>query len=94
MLALNINDINIEKEFLEYAKRDKKNIEELLIDVIKSFLATNKHKDKLIYKKRDVKHYIHKINRDIDNKNLDNIEVYTHIEDSAAYIHDLRRDKK
>jgi len=95
MLAIKIDNPDIENRFKEYAKQHKKAIEDVVSDAMKLFLDINKKDDKLVYTKRDPMQYIHKIEYEYDdNEDLSDVIPYSHIEDSAKYIHDLRREKR
>jgi len=60
---------------------------------MKLFLDMQKKDDTLVYVKKDPMKYIHKIEYEYDDDLCDDVAL-THIEDSAKYIHDLRRQKK
>ena len=94
MLAIKIDNPEIESRFKEYAKQQKRAIEDVVNEAIKLFLDT-KHKknDKIVYTKKDPMQYIHKIEYEYDDELCDDVAL-THIEDSAKYIHDLRRKKR
>ena len=95
MLAIKIDNTDIENRFKEYAKQHKKAIEDVVSDAMKLFLDINKKDDKLVYTKRDPMKYIHKIEYEYDDdEDLSDVIPYSHIEDSAKYIHDLRREKR
>ena len=93
MLAIKIDNPDIENRFKEYAKQHKKAIEDVVSDAMKLFLDINKKDDKLVYTKRDPMQYIHKIEYEYDDNLCDEVAL-SHIEDSAKYIHDLRRKKR
>ena len=44
MLAIQINNLKLENQFLEYAKQHKKNIEELVSEVIDFFVKNKNYK--------------------------------------------------
>jgi len=90
MLAIQINNPNLENQFLEYAKQHKKSIEELVSEAI-DFFVKNKN-NKIKYPKKNPMENLHKIKYKIDD-NLDDIILFEHIENSAEYIHKLRRDR-
>jgi len=91
MLAIKIDNIELEKKIFKYAKLKEKKVEEITIEAIKQFLDKQTKKDEIVYTKRDPMKYIHKIKYEDDGEDLSDIQPYSHIEDSAKYIHDLRR---
>jgi hypothetical protein len=93
MLVIKIDDPEIENRLRKYAKQQKKAIEDLVNDAMKLFLETHQKDDTLIFTKKDPMQYIHKIEYEYDDDLCDNVAL-THIEDSAKYIHDLRRQKR
>ncbi|DAB28938.1 MAG TPA: hypothetical protein CFH84_12250 [Sulfurimonas sp. UBA12504] len=93
MLAIKIDNPEIENKFKEYAKKQKKSLEDLVSDALKLFLDLHKKDDELIYAKKDPMKHLHKIKYDYDEEFCDEVAL-THIEDSAKYIHDLRRKRK
>ena len=91
MLAVKINNPEIETRFKQYAIEHKKAIEDLVNDALKMFLDMNKKSDKLVYTKKDPMKHLHAIEHDNDDEDLSDVKPYGHIEDSASYIHNLRR---
>ena len=90
MLAIKIDNPEIENRFKEYAIQHKKAVEELVSDALKMFLDMNKKDDELIYTKKDPLKHLHKIEYAYDDDLCDEVAL-THIKDSAKYTHDLRR---
>jgi len=93
MLAIKIDNPEIEKKFFEYAKLKKKKIEEVVVEAMKQFLDKQTEEDEIVYLKKDPMNHIHKINYEDDGEDLSDVKPYSHIEDSAKYIHDLRRKR-
>ena len=94
MLAIKIENKEFESKFLEFAKSQKKAVEDIALDAMKYFMNL-KDNDTLVYTKRDPMKYIHKIEYEYDdNEDLSDVKPYSHIEDSAKYVHDLRREKR
>lgn len=90
MLAITINDADVENKFFQYAKSQKKAVEEIAIEAINYFMAT--HQDKtIIYTKKDPAKYLHSIKTDVNNEDLSDVKPYLHVENSGEYIHNLRR---
>lgn len=52
MLAIKIDNPEIENRFKQYAKENKKHVEELVSEALKMFLDFNKKETKLIYTKK------------------------------------------
>ena len=91
MLTFKIENKELENKFLEVAKNQKKAVEEVVLEAMKYFINMQKE-DKLVYTKKDPLKHLHKIERDYDEEMCDDVAL-THIEDSASYIHNLRRQK-
>ncbi len=93
MLAIKIDNPEIESRFKEYAKQQKRAVEDIASEAIKFFLDMQKRDDTLKYTKKDPTKHIVKINREYDENLCDNVAL-THIQDSAKYVHELRRQKR
>ena len=92
MLAIKIDNPEIEKKFFEYAKLKKKKIEEVVVEAMKQFLDKQTEEDEIVYIKKDPMKHIRKPSYEYDEDLCDDVAL-THITDSAKYIHDLRRKK-
>jgi len=90
MLAIKINNPEIESKVKEYAKEQKRAVEDLVSDALKMFIDLKKKDNKLVYIKKDPKNHLHQINHNFDNE-LCNETALNHIENSAQFVHDLRR---
>lgn len=93
MLAIKIDNPEIENRFKQYAAQNKKAVEDLVSDALKMFLDIKKQDDMLIYTKKDPMKHLHKISYEYDESLCDEVAL-THIEDSARYVHNLRRIKR
>ena len=93
MLAIKIDDPEIENRFKQYAKKNKKAVEDLASEALKMFLDMHKKDDELVYTKKDPLKHLHKINYEDDGEDLSEVTPYGHVEDSALYIHELRRER-
>ncbi len=91
MLTVKINP-EIENSFKEYAKKHKKAIDEVVNEAIKFFLESKKEK-KLKVKKLNPKEHIVKNSYIDDGEDLSDVRLYGYVEDSAEYIHNLRRKR-
>ena len=92
MFAIKIENQEFENKFIEFAKTQKKTIEDVAIDALKYFMNINNN-DNLVYTKKDPLKHLHTINYEYDEELCDDVAL-THIEDSAKYVHDLRRRKR
>ncbi|MCK5537913.1 MAG: hypothetical protein KAI79_13890 [Bacteroidales bacterium] len=89
MLTLKIDNNEVEKKLTEFVKEQKKDIEEITIDALNSFFESF-YRKKFNYEKKNVYKHINEINKEYNSRDLDNIALQ-HIQDSAGYIHDMRR---
>ncbi|MDK9693922.1 MAG: hypothetical protein OEL19_06725 [Sulfurimonas sp.] len=94
MLAIKIDNPEIENKFKQYAKQQKKAVEELVSDALKMFLDIHKQNDELVYVKRDPMKHLHHIEYEDDGEDLSDVKPYGYVEDSALYVHNLRRERK
>jgi hypothetical protein len=90
MLAIKIDNPDIENRFKQYAKQQKKTIEDVINDAIKLFIDTHTKNDEIFYVKRDPMEYLEKIEYTYNEELCDDVAL-THIKDSAKYIHNIRR---
>jgi len=93
MLAIKIDNPEIESKFKEYAKQQKKALEDVVSEAMKLFLEMHKKENERIYIKQDPMKHIVRTDYEDDGEDLSDIKLYTHVKDSAQYIHDLRREK-
>ena len=95
MLTLKIDNSELENKFVEFAKSQQKAVEEVAVDAMKYFMSMKKEDTKFVYTKKDPLKHMHKITYDYDeNEDLSDVKPYSHVEDSALYIHELRRKKR
>ena len=92
MLTFKIENAELENKFLEVARNQKKAVEDVVIEAMKYFINMQKE-DKLVYTKKDPLKHLRKIEVDLDDEDLSDVKPFDHIEDSAKYIHDLRRQR-
>ena len=88
-ITLKIDNPDIEQQLKEFIKEQK----ELTLEAFNNFINSFQKQEKLIYKKRDPKKYSRIIKREYDSEDVDDVALL-HIEDSAKYVHDLRREKR
>ena len=88
-ITLKIDNVDTEKQLQQFIKEQK----EITLDVLKSFLDSFQKKEKLQYKKKDIRKHLSVITADNNEPRDESIELYSHVEDSGQYIHDLRRKR-
>ncbi len=88
-ITLKIDNVDTEKQLQQFIKEQK----EITLDVLKSFLDSFQKKEKLQYKKKDIRKHLSVITSDNNEPRDESIELYSHVEDSGQYIHDLRRKR-
>ena len=95
MISVTINNPEIEQKFKQYANIYNKSINDLTYEAINFFLNFLENNKNLKFKKKDplknIEQFENKKNK-ID-EGLSDIRLFTHIKDSAEYIHNLRRIK-
>ena len=95
MLTLKIDNSEFENKFLEYAKSQKKAVEDVAIEAMNYFMSMKNESKGISYTKKDPLKHMHKIMYAYDEcEDLSDVKPYSHVADSASYIHDLRRKKK
>ncbi len=94
MLAVKIDNPEMESKFKQYAIEHKRAIEDVVNDAMKLFLDMNKKEDQIVFAKKDPMKHISSISCDNDGEDLSDVKPFSHIEDSAKYIHGLRREKR
>lgn len=93
MLAIKIDNPEIEDRFRKIAKQSKKALHELANEALKMYLDRCKNEE-IVFAKKDPMKNIQKVAYEDDGEDLSNVELYAHIKDSAEYIHTLRRKTK
>ncbi len=92
MLAVKIDNPEVEKNLNAYIKSQKKSINEVLNEAIELFLDIN-IKEQSKYSKKDPFENLHRVDFVDDNEDLSDIELFKHIKDPAKYISDLRKNR-
>ena len=91
-IILEINNPNLfEKQLVDFVKQQKQDLEEVTVEALKKFINSFQQEEKLQYKKKDIRKHLSTIISDDDEPRDKSIELYSHVEDSGQYIHDLRR---
>ena len=88
-ITLKIENSDMEEQLRAFVQEQK----EVTVEALKSFLNSFGKKEKLVYKKKDPKKHSRMIKRDYNLEDVDDVALL-HIEDSAKYVHDLRREQR
>ena len=88
-ITLKIDNPDIEEQLKQFVKEQK----EVTLEALNNFINSFQKEEKLVYKKRDPKKYSRIIQREYDPDDVDDVALL-HIEDSAKYVHDLRRKSR
>jgi len=86
-ITLKIENSDMEEQLKVFVREQK----EVTVEALKNFLNSFEKKESLHYKKKDIYQNLSIITSDDDEPRDENIELYSHVEDSGKYIHDLRR---
>jgi len=86
-ITLKIENTDIEEQLKAFIQEQK----EVTIEALTKFLNSFQKKERLKYKKKDIYKHLSVITSDDDEPRDESIKLYSHVEDSAKYIHDLRR---
>jgi len=86
-ITLKIENTDIEEQLKAFIQEQK----EVTIEALTKFLNSFQKKEKLIYKKKDPRKHSRIIKREYNLDEVDDVALL-HIEDSAKYVHDLRRE--
>jgi hypothetical protein len=89
-ITLKIDNPDIEQQLMQFVKQQKQDLEEVVLEAIKKLIYPSTKK-KFNYVKRDPRKYSRKIEYDDDSTDdLSDVKPYSHVEDSGAYIRELR----
>ena len=89
-IELKIDNPDIEEQLMQFVQEQK----EVTIEALHNFLNAFRKKEKIAFQKKDPRKHIRKrIKVENDDEDLSDVKPYAHVEDSAKYIHDLRRVK-
>jgi len=88
-ITLKIENQEMEEQLKVFVQKQK----EVTVEALKNFLNSFGKKENLIYKKKDPRKHSRIIRRDYNLEDVDDVALL-HIEDSAKYVHDLRREKR
>ena len=96
-MILKIDNPEIEKRLEHFVRQQKQDIEAVTLEALKKFLNAFQSSQTLHYEKKDPAMHSHSyIPTDVDDadENLADVRPYSHIQDSAKYVHDLRRQTR
>jgi hypothetical protein len=94
-ITLKIDNPNLlEKQLIHFMKQKKESLEEMTIEALKGFIGTFQEKENFFYEKKDIHKNLSIISSDNTEPRDETIKLYSHVEDSAQYIHDLRRKNR
>ena len=86
-ITLKLENSDIEEQLTAFIQEQK----EVTVEALTKFLNSFQKKEKLIYKKKDPRKHSRIIKREYNPDEVDDVALL-HIEDSAKYVHDLRRE--
>lgn len=86
MITLKIENPEIEEVLFKFAKSQKRHVEDIAAEAIRQFITSFD----ISYTKKDVSVHRHLIQKEFDVSKTDDVAL-EHIQDSAEYIHNLRR---
>ena len=93
-ITLKIDNPNqFEEQLLTFVKHQKEGLQEITVDVLNNFLNSFQKNENFSFQKKDPKKHSRMIQRTYDSNDVDEVALL-HIEDSAKYVHDLRREKR
>ncbi len=87
-ITLNIDIPESEKQLAEFVREHK----DIAVEALKDAMGSFRKDEKIVYKKRDPRKYSHIIKREYNSEDADDVALL-HIDDSAKFIHDLRRQR-
>jgi len=88
-INLKIENSDMEKQLKAFIQEQK----EVTVEALAHFFDSFGKKETLTYKKKDPKEHSRMIKREYKLEDVDDVALL-HIEDSAKYVHDLRREKR
>lgn len=86
VITLKIENPEIEQVLFKFANSQKKQMEEVAIEAIREFITSFN----ISYTKKNVSEHKHVIHKEYDDSLTDDVAL-EHIQNSAEYIHNLRR---
>jgi len=92
-ITVKIDNPDLEQKLIEFVKQQKQDLEEVTIEALNNFVDMFHQKKKFNFKKKDPREHSRIIKRDYNENDVDDVALL-HIEDSAKYVHDLRREKR
>ena len=96
MIVLNIENPELENKLMKFIENENKKLEDIMVEAIKQFIGSNekimKH-TKLKYPKKDILKHIHILKTDYDERDLEEVKPYSHVENSAKFVRKLRHKR-
>ena len=86
-ITLKTENSDMEEQLKAFVQEQK----EVTVEALKNFFDSFGKKEKFQYKKKDIYKHLSVITSDDDEPRDESIKLYSHVEDSGKYIHDLRR---
>ena len=96
-MILKIDNPEIEKRLEHFVRQQKQDIETVTLEALKKFLNAFQSTQPLYYEKKDPAKHSHTYiptNIDDTEESLADVHPYSHVQDSAKYVHDLRRQTR
>jgi len=87
-VTFTIDNPEIEKRLMEFVQQHK----ELTLEAFNTFVASFQKAESPSFPKKDPRKHMRFVHREYNPDEVDE-RALTHIRDSAAYVHDLRREK-
>lgn len=88
-ITLKIDNPDMEKQLKQFVQEQK----EVTLEALSNFAKAFQGNDSISFQKKDPKKHSHAIPYTDDGEDLTDVKPYAHIEDSARYVHDLRRQR-
>ena len=86
-INLKIENSDMEEQLKAFVQEQK----EVTVEALKSFFDSFGKKEKFAYRKKDPQKHMRKIVYTDDDEDLSDVKPYAYVEDSAQYVHNLRR---
>ena len=87
-ITVKIDNPDVEKQLQQLLHEQK----EITFEMLSSFFTAFQRDEPMSFPKKDPRKHTQVIPfSDDDGEDLSNVKPYAHIEDSARYVHDLRR---
>ena len=89
-ITLKIDNPDVEKQLKQFVREQK----EITLEALSSFVNTFQKNEPVAFPKKDPARHSRSITyAEDDGEDLREVKPYAHINDSAQYVHDLRRKR-